>query len=139
MSSLQFKVTRMPAVLVEPSLPTPKEFLYLSNIDDQATLRFYSPIIQFYRFDKGWPGFSCSTTLSPEESEMHLPVSSWWSAPEKACCLWKPMQTLLLTNSETSSRPFLAGKICCTTCPTHRLLPILLSFSFRLIHSCSDS
>ena len=56
MASLQFKVTRMPAVLVEPSLPTPKEFLYLSNIDDQATLRFHFPIIQFNRFDQSKNG-----------------------------------------------------------------------------------
>jgi len=51
MASLQFKVTRKPAVLVAPSLPTPKEYLYLSNIDDQATLRFHGHVVQFYRFD----------------------------------------------------------------------------------------
>ena len=51
MASLKIKVTRRPTELVAPCWPTPKEFLYLSNIDDQATLRFHIPIVQFYRFD----------------------------------------------------------------------------------------
>eukprot|EP00253_Pinus_taeda_P019756 PITA_19756 len=51
MASLHFKVTRKPAVLVAPSRPNPEEFLYLSNIDDQATLRFHIPVVQLYRFD----------------------------------------------------------------------------------------
>jgi hypothetical protein len=51
MASLQFKVVRKPAILVAPSLPTPKELLYLSNIDDQATLRFHTPVVFFYRFN----------------------------------------------------------------------------------------
>ena len=46
----------MPAVLVAPSLPTPREFLYLSNIDDQPTLRFHAPVIQFYRFNPSKKG-----------------------------------------------------------------------------------
>lgn len=49
MASLKFKVTRKAAVLVPPSLPTPKDFLYLSNIDDQAALRCHTPVLQFYR------------------------------------------------------------------------------------------
>eukprot|EP01018_Ginkgo_biloba_P004948 Gb_09067 [translate_table: standard] len=51
MATLSFKVTRQPAVLVAPSLPTPNEFLYLSNIDDQPWLRFQVPVIQFYQSD----------------------------------------------------------------------------------------
>jgi hypothetical protein len=51
MASLKFNVTRKPVVLVAPSLPTPKELLYLSNIDDQAGLRFHIPAICFYRFN----------------------------------------------------------------------------------------
>eukprot|EP00253_Pinus_taeda_P017036 PITA_17036 len=56
MASLKFKVTRKPAVLVAPSLPTPREILYLSNIDDQASLRFHSTGFQFYRFDPSRKG-----------------------------------------------------------------------------------
>nr|ABR16595.1 unknown [Picea sitchensis] len=56
MATLQFKVTRKPAVLVAPSRPTPKEFLYLSNIDDQAGLRFHIPVVQFYQFDPSKKG-----------------------------------------------------------------------------------
>lgn len=56
MASLNFNVTRKPAVLVAPSLPTPKEFLYLSNLDDQAGLRFHIPVVQFYRFDPSKKG-----------------------------------------------------------------------------------
>lgn len=56
MASLKFKVTRKPAVLVAPSLPTPREILYLSNIDDQGTMRFYSTGVQFYRSDPSRKG-----------------------------------------------------------------------------------
>jgi hypothetical protein len=56
MASLKFNVTRKPVVLVAPSLPTPKELLYLSNIDDQAGLRFHIPGICFYRFDPSKKG-----------------------------------------------------------------------------------
>eukprot|EP00253_Pinus_taeda_P011554 PITA_11554 len=56
MASLQFKVARKPAILVAPSLPTPKEPLYLSNIDDQSCLRFHIPMVQFYRFDPSKKG-----------------------------------------------------------------------------------
>eukprot|EP00253_Pinus_taeda_P029649 PITA_29649 len=56
MASPQVKVTRKGAVLVPPLAPTPKEFLYLSNIDDQATLRFHIPLFQFYRFNPSMKG-----------------------------------------------------------------------------------
>ncbi|GLJ15162.1 hypothetical protein SUGI_0247960 [Cryptomeria japonica] len=49
MAGLKFKVTRQEAVLVAPSSPTPKEHLYLSNIDDQAGLRFHIPLAFFYK------------------------------------------------------------------------------------------
>ncbi|GLJ11818.1 hypothetical protein SUGI_0177730 [Cryptomeria japonica] len=49
MADLKFTVRRQEAVLVAPSLPTPREILYLSNIDDQAGLRFHIPIVQFYK------------------------------------------------------------------------------------------
>ncbi|XP_057859696.2 benzyl alcohol O-benzoyltransferase isoform X2 [Cryptomeria japonica] len=48
-ADLKFKVTRQEAVLVAPCLPTPKEHLYLSNIDDQAGLRFHIPVAFFYK------------------------------------------------------------------------------------------
>eukprot|EP00253_Pinus_taeda_P033504 PITA_33504 len=56
MAALNMKVTRKPAVLVAPSVPTPKGLLYLSNIDDQSTLRFHIPIVQFYRFNPSKKG-----------------------------------------------------------------------------------
>ncbi|GLJ11816.1 hypothetical protein SUGI_0177710 [Cryptomeria japonica] len=49
MAALKFNVKRQEAVLVGPSLPTPREILYLSNIDDQAGLRFHFPVVQFYK------------------------------------------------------------------------------------------
>ncbi|GLJ11815.1 hypothetical protein SUGI_0177700 [Cryptomeria japonica] len=49
MAVLNFKVRRQETVLVAPSLPTPREILYLSNIDDQEGLRFHTPYIQFYK------------------------------------------------------------------------------------------
>lgn len=49
MKSFRFKLTRKAAVLIPPSLPTPKDFLYLSNLDDQAGLRCYMRALLFYR------------------------------------------------------------------------------------------
>ncbi|GLJ15154.1 hypothetical protein SUGI_0247880 [Cryptomeria japonica] len=48
MAGLKFKVTRQEAVLVPPCLPTPKDHLYLSNLDDQAGARFHIPLAHFY-------------------------------------------------------------------------------------------
>lgn len=51
MASMKLNIAKQPAVLVAPSRPTPKDCLYLSNIDDQAALRFHINVVQFYRFD----------------------------------------------------------------------------------------
>eukprot|EP01018_Ginkgo_biloba_P004925 Gb_26887 [translate_table: standard] len=48
MANLSFRVTRQPAVRVAPFLPTPNEFLYLSNLNDRVGLRFHIPTVQFY-------------------------------------------------------------------------------------------
>ncbi|XP_042493094.1 benzyl alcohol O-benzoyltransferase-like [Macadamia integrifolia] len=48
-SSLVFKVQRCEPELVTPAKPTPHEFKYLSDIDDQECLRFQLPMIQVYR------------------------------------------------------------------------------------------
>ncbi|KAH7687109.1 Benzyl alcohol O-benzoyltransferase protein [Dioscorea alata] len=48
-SSLVFTVQRQMPVLVTPAKPTPHEFKYLSDIDDQESLRFQIPLIHFYR------------------------------------------------------------------------------------------
>ncbi|CAO2173408.1 unnamed protein product [Urochloa humidicola] len=48
-AALKFTVRRQPAVLVVPTAPTPRELKRLSDIDNQDALRFYVPIIQFYR------------------------------------------------------------------------------------------
>lgn len=45
---LVFNVKRHQPVLVPPSKPTPQEFKPVSDIDDQESLRFQVPIIQFY-------------------------------------------------------------------------------------------
>ncbi|OVA04492.1 Transferase [Macleaya cordata] len=50
-SSLVFTVRRREAQLIPPAKPTPHEFKYLSDIDDQEGLRFQIPGIQFYRND----------------------------------------------------------------------------------------
>ncbi|XP_043708157.1 benzyl alcohol O-benzoyltransferase-like [Telopea speciosissima] len=47
--SLGFQVQRREPELVIPAKPTPHEFKYLSDIDDQEGLRFQIPVIQFYR------------------------------------------------------------------------------------------
>ncbi|KAJ4951170.1 hypothetical protein NE237_028002 [Protea cynaroides] len=47
-TSLVFTVRRHEPELVAPAKPTPHEFKYLSDIDDQEGLRFQIPVIQFY-------------------------------------------------------------------------------------------
>ncbi|XP_040990129.1 methanol O-anthraniloyltransferase-like [Juglans microcarpa x Juglans regia] len=47
-SSVVFSVRRREPVLVVPSEPTPNELKQLSDIDDQAGLRFQLPFIMFY-------------------------------------------------------------------------------------------
>jgi len=46
-----FKITRQPPQMVAPDRPTPRQSLYLSNIDDQLGLRFHNPKLLFYRRD----------------------------------------------------------------------------------------
>ncbi|XXG75462.1 hypothetical protein AAC387_Pa08g0027 [Persea americana] len=53
---LVFNVKRHQPVLVPPSKPTPHEFKPVSDIDDQESLRFQIPIIQFYRRDPSMEG-----------------------------------------------------------------------------------
>ncbi|KAI3991848.1 hypothetical protein MKX01_012793 [Papaver californicum] len=48
-TSLVFKVQRLEPELITPAKPTPHEFKYLSDIDDQQVLRFQIPFIHFYR------------------------------------------------------------------------------------------
>ncbi|KAI3851456.1 hypothetical protein MKX03_013069 [Papaver bracteatum] len=47
-SLVTFKVKRQDPELITPAKPTPREFKYLSDIDDQDGLRFQIPVIQFY-------------------------------------------------------------------------------------------
>ncbi|KAI3847147.1 hypothetical protein MKW92_009471 [Papaver armeniacum] len=47
-SRVTFKVKRQDPELISPAKPTPHEFKYLSDIDDQDGLRFQIPVIQFY-------------------------------------------------------------------------------------------
>ncbi|KAJ4950616.1 hypothetical protein NE237_027448 [Protea cynaroides] len=54
--SLAFTVRRCEPELVAPAKPTPHEFKYLSDIDDQQTLRTQSPVIQFYRNETAMRG-----------------------------------------------------------------------------------
>ncbi|XP_058086097.1 benzyl alcohol O-benzoyltransferase-like [Magnolia sinica] len=48
---LLFSVKRHKPTLVAPSNPTPHEFKYLSDIDDQQGFRFQIPVIHFYRYN----------------------------------------------------------------------------------------
>ncbi|XP_068640290.1 benzyl alcohol O-benzoyltransferase-like [Aristolochia californica] len=50
-STLKFSVRRQEPVLVAPAKPTPHEFKLLSDIDDQQSLRFQIPVIQFYPYN----------------------------------------------------------------------------------------
>ncbi|KAE8733692.1 Benzyl alcohol O-benzoyltransferase [Hibiscus syriacus] len=51
-----FTVRRCKGEFVSPAKPTPHERKLLSDIDDQLSLRFQIPIIQFYRFDPSMQG-----------------------------------------------------------------------------------
>ncbi|XP_074346786.1 benzyl alcohol O-benzoyltransferase-like, partial [Apium graveolens] len=44
---LSYKVKRRPPELITPEKPTPREYKLLSDIDDQQSLRFQLPMIQF--------------------------------------------------------------------------------------------
>ncbi|KAG6707529.1 hypothetical protein I3842_06G036800 [Carya illinoinensis] len=54
--SLVFAVRRGKPELIAPAKPTPYEFKQLSDIDDQESLRFQVPVIQFYRHDPSMQG-----------------------------------------------------------------------------------
>ncbi|CAL0328075.1 unnamed protein product [Lupinus luteus] len=54
--SLVFEVNRKEAELVAPAKATPHEVKLLSDIDDQDSLRFQIPVIQFYRYDPSMAG-----------------------------------------------------------------------------------
>ncbi|XP_050366612.1 benzyl alcohol O-benzoyltransferase [Argentina anserina] len=57
--SLVFRVQRQQPELVSPAKPTPRELKHLSDIDDQESLRFQIPVIQFYRYDPSMKGRDC--------------------------------------------------------------------------------
>lgn len=54
--SLVYEVQRSKPELIRPAKPTPHEFKYLSNIDDQEGTRFQIPLIQFYKKDEKMEG-----------------------------------------------------------------------------------
>ncbi|TYG38146.1 hypothetical protein ES288_D13G198300v1, partial [Gossypium darwinii] len=53
---LVFSVQRCKPELLAPTKPTPHEHKLLSDIDDQAALRFQVPFIQFYKYDPSIQG-----------------------------------------------------------------------------------
>ncbi|MBA0699776.1 hypothetical protein Goari_001382, partial [Gossypium aridum] len=53
---LVFSVQRCKPELLAPTKPTPHEHKLLSDIDDQAALRFQVPFIQFYKYDPSMQG-----------------------------------------------------------------------------------
>ncbi|TYJ01844.1 hypothetical protein E1A91_A13G183100v1 [Gossypium mustelinum] len=53
---LVFSVQRCKPELVAPTKPTPHEHKLLSDIDDQAALRFQVPFIQFYEYNPSMQG-----------------------------------------------------------------------------------
>ncbi|OMO57439.1 Transferase [Corchorus capsularis] len=55
-SSLKFTVQRCEPELVCPAKPTPREYKLLSDIDDQESLQFQFPIIQFYHHSLSMQG-----------------------------------------------------------------------------------
>ncbi|XWS57989.1 hypothetical protein CRYUN_Cryun09bG0220600 [Craigia yunnanensis] len=55
-TSLEITVQRCEPELIAPAKPTPHEYKLLSDIDDQASLRFQVPVIQIYRNDPSMKG-----------------------------------------------------------------------------------
>ncbi|XVF30601.1 hypothetical protein REPUB_Repub16aG0072400 [Reevesia pubescens] len=55
-TSLVFTVRRCEPELVAPAKPTPHEYKLLSDIDDQESLRFQIPGIQFYQYNPTMEG-----------------------------------------------------------------------------------
>ncbi|XVF06797.1 hypothetical protein REPUB_Repub06bG0081500 [Reevesia pubescens] len=55
-TSLVFNVRRCEPELVAPAKPIPREYKLLSDIDDQESLRFQLPMIQFYRYNPSMQG-----------------------------------------------------------------------------------
>ncbi|TYJ01840.1 hypothetical protein E1A91_A13G182800v1 [Gossypium mustelinum] len=53
---LKFTVRRCEPQLVAPAKPTPYEQKLLSDIDDQASLRFQVPLINFYQYEPSMEG-----------------------------------------------------------------------------------
>ncbi|TXG75512.1 hypothetical protein E1A91_D13G190800v1 [Gossypium mustelinum] len=53
---LKFTVRRCEPELVAPAKPTPYEQKLLSDIDDQASLRFQVPVINFYQYEPSMEG-----------------------------------------------------------------------------------
>ncbi|XP_010667725.2 benzyl alcohol O-benzoyltransferase isoform X1 [Beta vulgaris subsp. vulgaris] len=87
-SSLVFMVTRRTPELIRPAEPTPYEFKELSDIDDQESLRYQIPFIQFYR---------------NESTHMHMgrgdPVRVLKEAVAKALVPYYPLAGRLRENS----------------------------------------
>ncbi|OMP11162.1 Transferase [Corchorus olitorius] len=55
-SSLAFTVRRCEPELVSPAKPTPREYKLLSDINDQESLRFQVPVVQFYHYNLSMQG-----------------------------------------------------------------------------------
>ncbi|XVF30603.1 hypothetical protein REPUB_Repub16aG0072600 [Reevesia pubescens] len=55
-TSLVFTVRKCEPELVAPAKPTPHEYKLLSDIDDQESLRFQIPLIQFYQYNPTMEG-----------------------------------------------------------------------------------
>ncbi|EES11578.1 LOW QUALITY PROTEIN: hypothetical protein SORBI_3006G247400 [Sorghum bicolor] len=62
-AGLKFTVRRLPAVLVVPAAPTPREMNRLSDIDDQDGLRFRVPIVQLYRRNASCDGLDPAAVI----------------------------------------------------------------------------
>ncbi|KAE8699265.1 Benzyl alcohol O-benzoyltransferase [Hibiscus syriacus] len=65
-SSVSFSVRRCKPELVAPAKPSPNECKLLSVIDDQETLRFHFPMIQFYRCNPSMQGKDPAAVIREE-------------------------------------------------------------------------
>ncbi|XP_022148633.1 benzyl alcohol O-benzoyltransferase-like [Momordica charantia] len=68
--AIVFKVRRCQPELVVPVKPTPHEFKQLSDIDDQESLRFHIPIIQFYQHNPSMEGKDPAKVIKEAIAEM---------------------------------------------------------------------